>query len=85
MSKDLLELINKLAEKIQPLLTPVPGREQRIAKAHIYGVIKALCKMSYKEADPRKVKAILKAIELEPNADLKTTYILAKTIYKEQK
>jgi len=85
MSKDLLLLIEEVALKIQPILEPIPERKQRIAKAHIYGVVRSLCKVSYKEADPRKVKAILKAIEKEPNADLKTIYLLAKKFYQEEK
>jgi hypothetical protein len=83
MSKELREEILELGARIQPLLDPLPTRKDRIAYAHIFGVIKELCQTSYKEADPRKVRAILKAIEQNPNASLKETYLLAKEYYKE--
>lgn len=83
-SKELRQKILELGAEIQDKLLPVPGHKKRIAYAHIFGVIKNLCKVSYDEADPSKVLAILEAIRLNPNGSSEEIYTMAKGIYKQR-
>ena len=85
MVNDLLKQIQQIAEKIQPQLKALPTHPQRNAYAHIHGVIKTLCKASYKEADPLKVEAILEVLELDPNYSLEQVLTQAKIRFKQKK
>jgi len=81
-TKEVRQKILDLGAEIQDKLLPVPGHKKRIAYAHIFGVIKNICKVSYDEADQNKVLAIIEAIRLEPNGTSKEIYTIAKDIYK---
>lgn len=80
---DLRTQIISTAEQIKPFLKPLPGRPERNAYAHVYGVIKTLCKVPYNLADPQKVLAILKALEAEPNGSLKVVFDRARIFYRQ--
>ena len=83
--KELRDLIKTVSDEIQPKLLPKPGHPTRIARPHLYGMIKEICNATYSEADPNKVRAVIEAIRKEPNGNLKEIFNIAKEIYKENR
>jgi len=84
MDKKLLEYIRQTAEEIKPKLLPKPGHSVRNPYAHIFLVVKILCKASYDQADPNKVKAIVEAIRRNPNGNAREIFEVAKGIWKDE-
>ena len=83
--KQLLDYIRLSAEEIQPKLLPKKGHPTRNGYAHIFLVIKILCKGSYNEVDSKKVVAIVEAIKENPNGRATEIFVRAKEIYKATK
>ena len=82
MSEDLKKLIQDVGTEIQPKLLPKPGYPVRNAFAHIFGVVREICQVSYSEANPEQVKAIVEAVRRNPNDKLDAIIISAKEIYE---
>ena len=82
MSEELKKLIQDVGIEIQPKLEPKPGYPVRNAYAHIFGVIKEICQVSYSGANPDQVRAIVEAIRRSPNDKLDAIITSAKQIYE---
>jgi len=83
--KELLEYIRLIAVEIQPKLLPKFGHPTRNAYAHIFLVIKIICKGSYNEVPSDKVISVVDAIKEYPNGNVSEIFILAKQLYKNNK
>ena len=81
-NRELLEYIRMVALEIQPKLLSKPGHSKRNAYAHIFLVVKILCKTSYDIADSKKVVAIVEAIRENPNGSSEEIFLCAKRLYK---
>jgi hypothetical protein len=67
---NLKDKIKEVGTEIQPKLNPKPGFPKRNAYAHLFGMIKAICGVTYSEAEEAKVLAIVEAIRINPNGSV---------------